>query len=217
MGSRPLRTRVGAGRRAGSRWTHDESDGRRGGKRVFREKRIGPAGGRPGVRRPIGRFRAPLMRRLRRSPPGGGLPGAGCFYACDARGSSMRPHVGFMMDPTPARGPDRVPSRSGCRICRDPPAALPPAGKFPMLPKRVCRACRSIGGGAGGRAIGDQMEGGGGARDRPAATVRGSGCPCACGARVAHAICKRYRRYIPTQIYSYAEYAAAEYAYADIT
>ena len=61
----------------------------------------------------------------------------------------MRLHVGFMMDPTADRGPDRVPPRSGCGICRGSPAAAPPDGKFPMRPKRVRRACRSMGSGAG--------------------------------------------------------------------
>lgn len=59
-------------------------------------------------------------------------------------------------------GPDRAPSLSGCGIRRGSPAAVPPGGKFPMRPERVRRACRSIGGGMGERAIGDrtdQMEG----------------------------------------------------------
>ena len=123
----------------------------------------------------------------------------------------MRLRVGFMIDPTADRGPDRVPPRSGCRICRRSPAAAPPDGKFPMHPKRVRRACRSMGSGEGeGRtacpAIGWKA---GGVCDRPDAIVRGSGRLCACGARVTHAICKRYRSHIPTQIYSYAAIATA--------
>lgn len=86
--------------------------------------------------------------------------GGGSFlYACGAPGASMRLHAVFAMDPTPARGPDRVPSRSGCGKRRGSPASLPPAGKFPMPQKRARRACRSTGGGTGRRAIGDQMEG----------------------------------------------------------
>ena len=142
---------------------------------------------------------APPSRAASADPRRAGAAGAGCFCACDAGGASMRLHVGFMMDPTADRGPDRVPPRSGCRrtAVRRPP--LPPDGKFPMRPKRVRRACRSMGSGAGeGRPAGpaDRMEGGG---DRPDAIVRGSGCPCACGARVTHAICKRHRSHIPTQ------------------
>ena len=88
-------------------------------------------------------------------------------------------------------------------------------GKFPTRPKRVRRACRSIG---GERPIGDradQMEGKGGVCDRPAAAVR---MPMRMrGTRHA-----RYLQTLPqpysyaaylTQLYSYAEYAYAEYTY----
>ena len=130
----------------------------------------------------------------------------------------MRLHVGFMMDPTADRGPDRVPPRSGCGICGGSPAAAPPDGKFPMRAKRVRRARRSMGSGAGEGRPAIRWK----AREAAAdAIVRGSGCLCACGARVTHAICKRYRRYIPTQIFSTAAYLLqlylyAEYATADI-
>lgn len=101
-------------------------------------------------------------------------------------------------------GPDRAPSVSGCGKRGSPPASLPPAGKFPMRPERARRACRSIGRGAGERAVGgrtDRTEGKGGG-GRPRLRMRSSaasGCPCACGARVTHAICKRLCSHIPTQ------------------
>ena len=129
----------------------------------------------------------------------------------------MRLHAGLMVDPTRNTGPDRVSSRSGCRKRRASPAAAPPDGKFPMRPKRVRRACRKTGGGAGERASGDRMEGKGSGCDRPRIRMpmrmRGT----------RHA---RYLQTLPqtylyaaylTQPYSYAEYVTAEYAYADIT
>lgn len=49
----------------------------------------------------------------------------------------MRLHVGFMMDPTAARGPDRVPPRSGCgrTAVRRPP--LPRTGNSPCAPNAL--------------------------------------------------------------------------------
>lgn len=90
-----------------------------------------------------------------------GEGGGSCFYACDARGwrlyaPSCRFHKGSGAG---RRGAKSILSRSGCRICRDPPASLPPGGKFPMPQKRARRARRNSGCGTGERAIGDQMEG----------------------------------------------------------
>ena len=175
---------------------HNGSNGRRGGKRVFPENFLMRNTGAPG-RGSHGR-EIPHAQRAPAAVPDvrHGESGGSFLCACDAGGASMRLRVGFMMDPTAARGPDRVPPRSGCRICRGSPAAAPPDGKFPMRPKRVRRARRSMGSGAGEGRPADQMEGKG---DRPDAIVRGSGRLCACGARVTHAICKRYRSHIPTQ------------------
>lgn len=102
-------------------------------------------------------------------------------------------------------------SFSGCRICRDPPAAVPPAGKFPMRTERVRRACRNTGGGAGRRPIGDQMEGRGGVRDRPVAIVRGVRMLVRMrGTRRA-----RYLQTLP-QPYSYAAYPTQIFSTAAI-
>ena len=154
----------------------------------------GPSGGSPSDREVP---RPPL------APPhqihaGRGAAGAGRFCACDAGGRGLN---GFMMDPTAARWPGSRSSPFRMRKDGGSPAAAPPDGKFPMRPKRVRRARRSMGSGAGGGRPADQMEGRGGVCDRPDAIVRGSGCPCACGARVTHAICKRCLRYISTQLF----------------
>ena len=80
-----------------------------------------------------------------------------------------------------------------------------PQTRSPRLPKHGKRSGRG--------ATGDQMEGKGGVRMRSSAA---SGCPCACGTRVTHTICKRYRSHIPTQnmlmqIYSYADILYCSY------
>lgn len=124
-------------------------------------------------------------------------------------GASMRLHVGFMMDPAPARGPDRVPPRSGCRICRGSPAAAPPAGKFPMRPKRVRRACRSMGSGAG---EGDRRSDG-----RQGKRMRPPGCDRPRLWVLMRMRGTRHARYLQTlpQIYSYAAYLTQLYSYAE--
>ena len=111
-----------------------------------------------------------------------------------------------MMDPTAAEWPGSRSSPFRMQKDSGSPAAAPPDGKFPMRPKRVRRACRNSGGGAGEGRPADQMDRMEGRGDRPDAIVRGSGSLRACGARVTHAICKRCLRYIPTQIFSTAAY-----------
>ena len=187
------------------------------GKRVFPEnfsmRNTGAAGrGSRGREIPHARRAPAAVPDVRRGESGGGF-----LCACDAGGASMRLHVGFMMDPTAARGPDRVPPRSGCGICRGPPAALPPAGKFPMRPKRVRRACRSMGSGAG--------------EGRPAIKWKAreaSGCDRPRLRELMRMRGTRDARYLQTlpQPYSYVAilrrysllqpYSYAEYAYADI-
>lgn len=116
--------------------------------------------------------------------------------------------------------------RSGCGICRDPPAAAPPAGKFPMLPKRVCRACRNAGGGMGDRRSAIRWK----AREASAIVrLRSSAAPDAHAhaghasrTLFANATADTFLRSISAVDILYcsisnAEYATAEYAYAAIT
>ena len=84
-----------------------------------------------------------------------------------------------------------------------------PGREIPHAPQTRSTRPPKHGKRSGRGAPGDQMEGKGGVCGRPDAIVRGSGSLRACGARVTHAICKRYRSHIPTQIYSYAAIATA--------
>ena len=114
------------------------------------------------------------------------------------RGASMRLHAGFMMDPAPARvrkthfPPFRMQNPQGFAGLLPPGREIPhaPQTRPPRLPNHRGRSGR-----AGGRRVRRIRWK---AREADAANAMG-GCSCACGARVAHAICKRYRSYIPTQ------------------
>ena len=105
-------------------------------------------------------------------------------------------------------------SFSGCRICRDPPAAAPPAGKFPMRTERVRRACRNTGGGAGGRAIG----GGCGSNGRQGKRPRPSGCDRPRLRMPMRMRGTRRARYLQTllQPYSYADISLCRICYRRI-
>lgn len=153
-----------------------------------------------------------------------GESGGSFLYACDARGAGRlyaplcRLHDGSNAG---RRGAKRVFPRSGCRKCRDPPAALPPDGKFPMRPKRVCRACRNVGGGAGERAIGDrmdQMEGEGSVRLRPSAAPDAHAhAGHASRTLFANATAAIFLRSISNADILHCNISNAEYATADIT
>lgn len=122
------------------------------------------------------------------------------------RCASMRLHAGFMMDPTPARGPGSRSSPFRMRKtqgfgglpspCREIPHA--PQTRSPRLPKDRRRNGREA-----DRGPGDQMEGKGrrGADVRPLARMRGT----------------RHARYLQTlpQPYSYAAYLTQLYSYAE--
>ena len=140
-----------------------------------------------------------------------GESGGSFLCACDAGGASMRLHVGFMMDPTADRGRDRVPPRSGCGRTAVRRPQLPPDGKFPMRPKRVRRACRSMGSGAGDRLTGGS-DGSNGRRGRS------SGCDRPRLRELMRMRGTRRARYLQTlpQIYSHAAYLTQPYPYADI-
>ena len=91
------------------------------------------------------------------------------------------------------------------------PAAAPPAGKFHMRPKRVRRACRSMGSGAGDRLTGGS-DGSNGRRGRS------SGCDRPRLRALMRMRGTRHARYLQTlpQPYSYAAYLTQPYSYADI-
>ena len=157
-----------------------------------------------------------MRKKLRRPFPMNNTGRTG--EASSARATRGAPGASTM-DPTPARGPGsrsspfRMQKDSGSR------AAAPPAGKFPMRPKRVRRARRSIGSGAGDRRVRrigwKAREASGCDRPRLRVLMRMRGTRDARYLQTLPQIYP-YAAY-PTQLYSYAEYATAEYAYADIT
>ena len=194
---------------AGSVWLHDGSNGRRGGKRVFpgnfSMRNTGAAGRASHWREIPHAQRAPAAVLDERH----GESGGGFLCACDAGGASMRLHAGFTMDPTAARGARiaffPVPDAESADVRRPP---LPRTGNPPCARNAFAALAEAWEAerARGARRIKWKARGAPASAD---AIVRGSGCPCACGARVTHAICKRYRSHIPTQIYSYAAIATA--------
>lgn len=114
-------------------------------------------------------------------------------------GASMRLHVGSIKDPAPARVRKthfpffRMQSLQSFGGLVPPGREIPhaPQTRPPRLPKYRGRR-----GPAGDRRSNGRQEGD---RLRRMRSSAASGCPCACGARVTHAICKRYRSHIPTQ------------------
>ena len=135
-----------------------------------------------------------------------GESGGSFLYACDAGGAG-RLHDGSSAGPGPGSrsSPFRMQKDSGS------PAAAPPDGKFPMRPKRVRRACRSMGSGAGDRLTG----GSDGSNGRQG---RSSGCDRPRLRALMRMRGTRHARYLQTlpQIYSYAAYLTQIYPYAAI-
>ena len=183
---------------AGSVWLHDGSNGRRGGKRVFPEifptRNTGAAGrGSHGREIPHARRAPAAVPDARRGEGGGSF-----LCACDAGGAG-RLHDGSGAGPGPgSRSPPFRMQKGGGS-----PAAAPPDGRFPMRPKRVRRACRSMGSGAGDRLTG----GSDGSNGR-----RGRSSGCVCDLPRLRALMRmrgtRRARYLQTlpQPYSYAAY-----------
>ena len=151
---------------------------------------------------------------------------ASSAHARRGGGASMRLRVGFTMDPTAERGPDRVPPRSGCRrtAVRRPP--LPRTGNPPCAPNAFAAPAEAW---EAERAMGDRRSDG-----RQGGRLRPSGCDRARLRALARMRGTRHARYLQTlpqpysyaayltQPYSYAEYACAAYLlqlypYADIT
>ena len=159
----------------------------------FSRKKNQPGGGPPGDAPPDREIPRPPLGPLQPIPARRGLPGR----AASARATRGAPQCAFMMDPAPARARkthfpfSRMQNLQGFGARRGSGREIPhaPQTRPPRLQKYRKRNGRPA----------DQMEGKGGVCDRPDAIVRGPGGLCVCGARVTHAICKRYRRYIPTQ------------------